>query len=157
MAIDNNISIGFTAQQETDLLAAINTIKTIITDKVISLTPKQRQQYGRVKYEKEIWIDKVKVHIDQNPSKVPDYVDVPEFQKDYAAHKTIGKILNVMEAEFDKLDDTNLLLGYDLDFNAHAFYRSIQTAARNNDPGAKAIYDDLKQQFAGQGKKKKDE
>jgi hypothetical protein len=154
MAQENAISIVFSATEKEQLITALNTIANILKDKCKSLTPKERIQYGRVKYEKEVWIDKVKQHISQNPEKVPNYIDVPEFMQDYEAHKLLNELLTIIETQHHLMSDTNLLLGYDLDVNALMFYRSIKTSAQNNDQGARTIYEDLKQQFPGGGKKK---
>jgi hypothetical protein len=154
MANENTISVTFTAAEETNLNTAISTIAGILNGKALSLTPSQRQQFGRVKYEKEVWVDKVKMHMDQNPAKVPAYIDKAEFDRDYTAHKLLNTVINSLEQQLQLMEDTNLLLGYDLDTNALMFYRNIRTAADNNDPGAQTIYDDLKQQFPGGGKKK---
>lgn len=154
MAQENSISISFSTAEKDALTTAINSIASILKDKCKSLTPAERQQYGRVKYEKEIWIDKVKQHIGQNPTKVPAYIDVPEYMRDYEAHKLLNELITLMETQHHLMIDTNLLLGYDLDVNSLMFYRSIKTSATNNDTGARTIYEDLKQQFHGGGGKK---
>lgn len=152
MAQENLASVAFTAQEEADLQTAIASIATIVQGKLQSLTPEERQQFGRVKYEKEVWIDKVKLQMDQNPSMIPTYLDKKEFDRDYDAHKILNGVITKLEQEFQKMVDTNLLLGYDLDTSALMFYRAIKTAANDNALGAKTVYEDLKQQFPGRKK-----
>lgn len=154
MAMENSISISFTDAEKVTLTNAIQAIAGVMAGKGKSLTPKERSRYGRVKYEKEVWIGKVKTHMDQQPNRIPDIVDGNEFKRDYEAHTLINNWLNLLEAQYELLQDTNLLLGYDLDVNSLIFYRRIQADAKSNDPGAKTIYDDLKQQFPGPGRKK---
>ena len=153
MAQENQISVSFTEAEVQTVKDAITTIANVLQGKAKSLTPQQRQLYGRVKYEKEIWIDKVKNQMDTNPEKVPAYIDKTEFDADYTAHKQLNEMLIGMEQQLNLMQDTNLLLGYDLDNAALMFYRTIKVAATNNDPCARTIYDDLKVQFPG-GRKK---
>lgn len=87
--------------------------------------------------------------MDANPTKVPTYVDKTEFDQDYAAHKQLNELINLLDQQLQLMKDTNLLLGYDLDGAALMFYRAIKVAATNNDPGAGSIYTDLKQQYPG--------
>lgn len=91
--------------------------------------------------------------MDTNPEKVPAYIDKTGTDADYTAHKQLNEMLIGMEQQLNLMQDTNLLLGYDLDNVALMFYRTIKVAATNNDPGARTIYDDLKVQFPG-GRKK---
>lgn len=152
MAQENTISVSFTEAELTQLKNAIADIASVLQGKAISLTPSERQTFGRVKYEKEIWIDKVKNQMDGNADKIPSYIDKAEFDRDYTAHKQLNEVLTLLEQQLNLVQDTNLLLGYDLDVCALMFYRAIKVAATNNDPGARTIYEALKVQFPGNKK-----
>jgi hypothetical protein len=58
MALDNLITVVFTDEEIAETDSAMTKIKSILECKVVNLTPKQRQSYGRVAYENEIWVDK---------------------------------------------------------------------------------------------------
>ena len=147
MPQENLISVDFSDQEIRTLKDAVAMIVNTLRGKTISLTPQQRNQYGRVKYEKEIWIDKVKMQMDANPDHIPSYIDKMEFERDYKAHKVLNELITLLEQPLNQLMDTNLLLGYDLDMNSLMFYRSIKVSAQNNAVGAVSIYQDLKQQY----------
>ncbi|WP_018674792.1 hypothetical protein [Riemerella columbina] len=149
MANENMISVNFSTEEVQQMKTAINTIAGILNGKVKSLTPTERKGFGRVKYEKEVWIDRVKIQMDANPTKIPSYVDKTEFDKDYTAHKQLNELISLLDQQLQQMKDTNLLLGYDLDGTALMFYRAIKVAANNNDPGSNTIYADLKQQYPG--------
>ena len=155
MAQENTISVSLSSEEQEVINSAMSQIANVLKDKAVSLQPQDRQYYGRVKYEKEVWIDKVKNHMDNNPDKIPSYIDKAEFDKDYDAHKILNPMIANMEQQLNLMQDTNLLLGYDLDNCALMFYRAIKVAATNNDAGARTIHDDLKQQFPGKGGAKK--
>lgn len=156
MALENQISVVFTDAEQTEINTHVNALLTIFRSKGISLQPKQRQQYGRVKYEKEVFIDNAKTEMDNNPDKVPNYVDTEELDRDYSTHKFLNPVIASIEQVRDMAMDINLLLGYDLDNTALMFYRNIKVAAQNNDPGARTIYEKLRVQFPGNGGGKKD-
>lgn len=147
MAQDNNISVSFTEEDIQTVRDAIVTIAGVLKGKAISLTPQERKQYGRVKYEKEVWIDKVKIQMDNNPNLIPEYISKAEFDKDYLAHKQLNELITLLEQQLNLMQDTNMLLGSDLDVNALMFYRIAKTYAAANAPGARTVYDDLKQQY----------
>lgn len=153
MALENLISIGFTTQEVQTINDALTTIDNTIRNKVINLTPKQRQAYGRVKYEMEVWVQKVYQYMLQYPHLVPSYIDVQEHGKDMADHNIINPWVARITASLQSLEDTNLLLGSDIYTNSVAFYRNVKVAAQNNAPDAGAVYADLKQQFPGPGSK----
>lgn len=48
----------------------------------------------------------------------------------------------------NQLDDTLLVLGSDIYDSCVAYYRNVKLLAQQNVPGAKAVYDDLSDQFA---------
>lgn len=154
MSAENLISISFSEAEMKTMKDAIASIAKVLEGKLSTLTPQQRQLYGRVKYEKLVWIDKLKEQIEANPSFVPAYIDKAEFDRDYAALKQLNEIIALLDPIADGISDTALLLGYDLDVNALMIHKNIRISAENNAPGAKTAYEVLKQQFPG-GRKPK--
>jgi len=155
MAQENMISVVFTDADITKAEAALKALAEVMV-KGKSLTPKERQNYGRVKYEKEVWVSKVKIHMDNNPDRIPNYIDKAEYDRDFEAHTLLNKWAGLMEQQLNVMEDTNRLLGFDLDQSSLMFYRDIKIAAKNNAPGARTIFEDLKQQFSAGGSSKKD-
>jgi len=153
MAQENMMSVEFTTDEIKLMEDAIKTIAKIMV-KGRSLTPNERKAYGRVKYEKEIWVTKVKTHMDKHPDRIPQYVDKAEYDRDYVAHSLLNIWSDLIEQQFNLMEDTNRLLGYDLDESSLMFYRDVKTATKNNAAGARTIFDDLKQQFPGSKGKK---
>lgn len=153
MAHENLISVSFTDQEIKTIKDAITSIAGVLKGKTISLTPQERKQYGRVKYEKEVWVDKVKIQMDNNPSLIPNYIDKSEFDKDYTAHKQLNELIQLLQQQLDQMEDTNTLIGADLDISSLMFYRILKTYAKENVAGARTIYEDLKQQYPAAKKK----
>ncbi|MDR2119872.1 MAG: hypothetical protein LBP64_03215 [Tannerella sp.] len=151
--MDNLISVSFTDDELKEIDNALSTIENILKGKVINLTPKQRQQYGRVAYDMEVWVDKVDSHMRQAPQLTPSYIDMAEHASDMAAHRALNPRIERINTLLHSMQDTNLLLGADIYNNSLSFYRAIREAAKVNAPGASSIYSDLKRQFPGSSKK----
>jgi hypothetical protein len=157
MALDNLISVEFTVDELSHIDSALSEIENIIKGKAVNLTPKQRQVYGRVAYEMEVWVDKTYNHMMQDPQLVPSYIDMKEYTKDITAHRALNPRIERLNVLLQSLEDTNRLLGSDLYNNSMAYYRSLREAAKVNAVGASAKYSDLKQQFPGKmGRKSSD-
>lgn len=147
MALDNLIQVSFSEEEQARIDAALSEIEAVLSGKVINLTPKQRQQHGRVAYEMETWVNKAYGHMQQSPQLVSSYIDMAEHSADLAAHQILNPRIGRMKTMLQSMDDTALLLGTDIYNNSIAFYRSLREAAKSNAPGATTIYADLKQQF----------
>lgn len=155
MALENLVSVEFDAAEISHINEALDTIIGIIKPKAINLNVDERKQYGKVRYENVIWIDKSSGYISTNPEFVPNYLNTAEYNKDYAAFNVVKPIQQKLQQAFEMFDDTFILLGHDLFFNSLSYYYSVKSAAQSNAPGSTAIYNDLKQQFPG-GRKKKE-
>ncbi|MFT3753660.1 MAG: hypothetical protein QM800_12560 [Paludibacter sp.] len=88
-----------------------------------------------------------------NPEFVPSYLNVEDFEidlNDADGHPTIVSLTNQL---YNYLDDTKLAARSEAYSAALYYYGSVQQAAAVNLPGAKAIYDDLKQYFSTRSSK----
>jgi hypothetical protein len=153
MALDNLISVQLSDEELSRLDSAMSEIESVFQGKAVNLTPHQRQQYGRVAYEMEVWVDKVDGYMRQNPQLVPTYIDMAEHTADLKAHRALNPRIDRLTAILQSLKDTNLLLGADILHNSQAYHRNLREAAKVNAVGASSIYADLKRQFPGPGSK----
>jgi hypothetical protein len=149
MANTNLISTSFTEQEVDKINEAITTIEQIINDKVINLTPEERQLYGKLGDRTENWVKKVKEYMEQKPELVPFYLDKSEFDKDYSVRETIIPILRRINAVHESLDDTAKLVSTDIYNASLAYYRNIKLVSHQNVPGTSNMYKDLSNQFPG--------
>jgi hypothetical protein len=155
MALDNLVSVAFTDDELSRIDSSLSVIEDILKGKAVNLTPKQRQMYGRVAYEMEVWIDRATDHMKQDPALVPSYIDMEEYTKDIITHRALNPRIARLASLLQSLEDTNRLIGSDLYTNAMAYYRSLREAAKSNATGASGRYSNLKQQFPG-GRRPKD-
>ena len=154
MALDNLISIEFTQAELDEIDLHLQGIESVITAKMVNLTPEQRSQYGSINNEMENWIVKSFAYMQQRPDLVPAYISVPEFTKDQNTRNAIKPRLNVVNGIREMFEDTSMLISWDIFQTAIAFYRNVKIASMQNVPGTTNIYQDLQQQFPGRPKKK---
>jgi hypothetical protein len=152
MALDNFISIELSTPEIDQFNAAYSDMNDSIKNAVINLTPDERKRFARVAYEMIPWIEKCNHYMITNPSLVPAYIDLVEFNKDLKARADLYPMLTKIRSILEMLDDTVLLLGQDLYNNCIAFYQAVKGAAKAQVPGSTAIFQDLQQQFPGRPK-----
>lgn len=153
MALDNITKITFTDEERSAIDGALATLEQVFYGKMVNLTPKQRKQYSRVKYNMENWVNKTTSYIANNAALTPSFIDASQLRFDMEAHTFLNPRIDKLELLLQGVKDTNLLLGSDIYNACISFYRSVKVAAQGNAASASAIYDDLKQQFPG-GRKK---
>ena len=147
--LDNLIDISFTPDEVKTITKALITIESVLKEKVINLTPEERQQYGSINNNTENWIDKIEGYMNQKPDLVPFYLDKVAFEKDRKARKKIKPMLTRIASINESLDDTSKLLSADIYNAAIAYYRNIKLISVQNVPGTTTIYQDLAEQFPG--------
>lgn len=99
------------------------------------------------------FITKVVEYTKTNPEFVPGYLNVADFGidvKDADGHPAVVTMINQL---YNYLDDIKLAARSEAYSAALYYYGNVQQAASVNLPGAKAIYDDLKQYFSSRGSK----
>jgi hypothetical protein len=147
MPISNLISITFTDQEKTDIAAALTALETIINPKVLNLTPKERQRYGKLGDETENFVVKTLTYTDQKPEIIPFFLEANELKIDVESRQAVGPILKRLSIITEKLDDTHKVIGWDLYNAIISIYRNVKMLSKQDVPGISVIYDDLKKQF----------
>lgn len=130
-------------------------LETIDKGKLDSLTPSERQQYGKVGNSVLEWDDRVYGHIIQKPEFAPIFLDKAAFAAKLELHKKIRPIVNRLKAILENWEDTESLVSFDLDNEARSYYQNVKMLASKNVPSAKTIYDDLSSRFTNAGRKDK--
>ena len=148
MALENLISVSFTDEELAQLELQLVGIQQILEGKTVNLTTDQRRQYGRIANQNKLIVDKAKNYMEQHPSWVPNFLDKTEFDNDYMAREQIENRVQQLENLAQQLIDTKILLDHDNYTNALSFYRMVRFLAGENEPGAQAVYSDMKVLFS---------
>ena len=114
----------------------------------VILTEDQRASVIKVGDRKFTCVTKTFAYTKTNPEFIPSFLNVSDFEidmKDADGHPDIVTLTNQL---YNYFDDTKLAARSEAYSAALYYYGNVQQAASVNLPGAKAIYEDLKQYFS---------
>lgn len=153
MPQENKVSIVLKPEDLKQVLDAISAANAILRPYLVALTPAERQELPKMSDGTAPFVQKTLEYAQTNSGFVPAYIDVKELKTDFDAVEALAQIFRPVEQLYFNLSDTMTLSGSEAYVASLAFYNSVKQAAKMNVPGAKAIAEDLKIRFSGQGKK----
>jgi hypothetical protein len=154
MSKENSISITIPPEDLQAVRDALSNIQAILAPYVVALTPGDRRKLLKMGDGSEPFVSKVMDYAVSDPQFLPPFVQVSEMKKDWDAVSGLLPIFRTVQQIEDNLSDTVMLAGSEAYEASLSYYSSVKMAAKINIPNAKAINDDLKKRFEGQGKKK---
>ena len=149
--MENKVSITISEETVTGVVKLIASIEQNLPW-MINLTAEERQALPKMGDKSLSFVNKAYEYAKLNPSVVPSFLDLKEFEKDANAVVQLKKILIPLRQLFEKVDDTNLQAGSEAYTAALIFYYALKGAARAGEPGMKTVYDDLSARFPGRGR-----
>lgn len=154
MSLSNRISTEITAEQSAAIAAALEQLKTALAPTlIINLTAEERKTMLIMGDKTIAFVNKTLEYAAQNPSLVPNYVDLVEARKDNKLAADIYSFFQQLSTLLRAVEDTGIVAGSEAYEAALVIYHSIKGASRSNVPGTQIIYNDLKQRFPGRGRK----
>lgn len=157
MPTDNLISVTFTAEEKAEIAAAVNTLKTRLQPKLLSLTASERQELAKMSDKTVSFVEKSLYYTKTNPEFAPPYLTVAELEVDVEGVKLLREFENPLEQVLSGLNDSIMLAGSEAYSASLTYYNSVKQAAKQNVPNAKVIYEDLRTRFPQKGKKTNNE
>ncbi|MGL1889122.1 MAG: hypothetical protein OCD76_21595 [Reichenbachiella sp.] len=154
MRTENAVSIEIPQTDVQTVKNALTIIQDTLSPYVIALTPEQRKTIPKMSVGTEPFVSKVMDYTTSDPQFAPTYMDVQEMQKDFDIVSDLTPLLRAVDQLTANLSDTTMLAGSEAYLAALTYYNSVKMATKVNIPGAKAIYEDLRKRFEGQGKSK---
>jgi hypothetical protein len=136
-----------------DILAQVqNLVKqanALLLPYVTSLTPAERRTMAKMGEKTLSFVEKAHEFATQNTNLVPPFLDMAAFDTDFADAHNLWTVLLASQQLHENLDDTTMVAGGEAYQAALIFYNSVKMAARQDIPGAKAVYEELKKRFPG--------
>jgi hypothetical protein len=126
-----------------------NELLTLFAPYATALTPDERRGMAKMGRKSFSFVEKAYEYAKQNPNLCPPYLDMTAFECDFSDAHGLWTLLNTIHQFAENLDDTQMAAGSEAFQAALIFYGSIQTAAAQDIPGAKAVYEDLRSRFPG--------
>jgi hypothetical protein len=145
-----------TAIPEAAIIQAHGQIAAVIQQlapHTIALTPHERQTMLKMGDKSLAFAEKAHDYAHDNPALTPSYLDMTAFDVDFADAHGLWNLLTLVKQLEEALEDTIMAAGSEAYHAALAFYHNVQAATKDDIPGAKAIFEDLKTRFPG-GKRK---
>jgi hypothetical protein len=124
---------------------------------VTPLTPTERHAMLKMGEKTLSFVEKSHEFAAQNPNLVPPFLDISEFDIDFADARNLWTLLLLANQLHENVDDTAMVAGSEAYQAALIFYNSVKMAAGQDIPGAKAVYEELKKRFPGKKRKSTDE
>ena len=141
----------FTESEEADITSALQTLQTLLSGKLATLTPEERQQYGSINEQNKLIVNKVKDYRNSQPALSSPEVDWEEFGKDYNSRSFLQTISEQLTELTRGLDNAKILHDWD---NYQASLIDYQYTGYRNDsgsPGFHTKYEEIKQFFPRSG------
>jgi len=144
-----------TEEAKNAALSAAVAIKAALPD-LITLTPEERQTYGKVGDRTLPFLQKALDHAEHVPAIVPSYVDLSLFNEKVDSLQNMESIYIIVSEIYHNLSDTMTLCGYEAYTSALSVYNTAKDAAHRNVSGAKEAVDDMSSRFPGKKSKTDD-
>ncbi|MDR1340081.1 MAG: hypothetical protein LBK58_08535 [Prevotellaceae bacterium] len=131
------------------VLSLVNQAKGLLQPYVTPLTPAERHTLPKMGEKTLSFVEKAHEFAVQNPNLCPPYLNMTAFNTDFADVHNLLMLNNVTLQLHEYTDDTAMTAGSEAYQAALVFYNSVKMAARQNIPGAKAVYEELRKRFPG--------
>lgn len=152
--IENRISFALTAEEQAQVNGAIETLRTVLIPKLITLSATDRQEMARMGDKTLSFVEKALEYCKQEPQLYDRFVDVAEFDKDLQGFATLRSLASQLETITSGLDDSMMMSGSEAYNAALVGYSILKNASRIHHPGAKDKVTELANRFP-RGKREK--
>jgi hypothetical protein len=154
MASADNLEFVLTPAEQQQVLAALNTLETVLGPKLITLSPQDIKRLPKAGDGTLPFIEKSLDLAEQQPQFAPAYLNIPGLRLDLEGYRRLSSLIRQLRPLLDNLNATTIKLGSEAYVAALAYYGAAQQAQRQNVSGAQAVVDTLKARFEANGKSK---
>jgi hypothetical protein len=137
------------AQVLQEAQAKLDEVKALLTPYGVALTPEERHDILKMGAKTLDFVEKSHELAQQNPSLCPPYLNMAEFNDDFADVHGLWALQSTSNQINEMISDTTMAAGSDAYHSSLIFYKSVKIAEQNDVPGAKAVYEELRKRFPG--------
>jgi hypothetical protein len=134
-------------------IAKINEAGAILKPFLLTLTSIERSDMLKMGDKSSAFVQKALEYSRTNPEFAPGYLNLGDFDIDFTDSQNLISVLNIVTQLTNGIDDTKMVAGSEAYQAALLYYNGVQKAVDMNAPGAKAIYEELKNRFPVRTKK----
>ena len=150
-------SVAIPASVLAEAQTKVNEVAELLKPYLFNLTPAQRKERLKLGDKSLAFASKSYDYANSNSEFVPSYLDMEMFDIDMKDTTGLRVLLITLNQITTGIDDTVMISGGEAYNAALVFYNAVKQAAKQNIPGAKAIYEELKKRFPGRPSKKTEE
>jgi hypothetical protein len=144
----NRISVSIDPAVKTAALASIADIREQLKPLLsATLSPADRMELLKMGDKTQAFVEKSLEYAGREPDLVPNFLDLPEAQKDYRLASDLGELSRSLDKLLQEVNDAWMLAGSEAYDAALIFYGSIKSAGRTDSGGVGSIYNELSQRF----------
>jgi len=145
------INLHFTAAEISTVENALNTLLSTLSAKGRNLTPDERQQYGSIKEQNKLLVNKVRDYQQSQQGMSSPDVDWQEFEADFQDRNFLELVLARMETIIEIVSDTKMLHDFDVYQAALTDYDYTKYKAGTQALGYDSKHADIRQFFPNTG------
>jgi len=153
--MDDKINYQLPEAVVTEVTEKLNEVIALLAPYMIALTPEERQGLPKMGDGTAPFVQKCMEYCKTSPQFAPTYLNVTEFTNDLDVWTKLISVFRLISQLYSNTDDTTMQAGSESYGAALIYYNSVKQAAKDDVPGAKTIYEDLKQRFTYTSSKKK--
>ncbi|MDR2691097.1 MAG: hypothetical protein LBB73_02180 [Dysgonamonadaceae bacterium] len=112
------------------------------------LTPESRKTILKMGDKSLALVEKTSELAAVNPQFCPSYFNLSDLNIDLTDAVSLRVVVNRLEQITREVEDTMMIAGNEAFTQTLTFYNAVKQAARDNVPGAQALFDELKKRFA---------
>lgn len=156
MSQNDQISLHIPADDLRAVQAALEVLTNTLLPQLKTLSPEQRRELAKMGDKTLAFVQKSREYARINPDLIPRFVDMEEFETDFAATEVLRGLAQQLRPVLDAIEDSLMLAGSEAYQAALMFYRSVRSAAATQaTPHAAGVYEDLSNRFPGAPPKSK--
>jgi len=145
------INLHLTQAEMNAINNALATVKNTLANKCRNITPQERQQYGSIKEQNKLLVNKVRdLRTNQTGMSSPN-VDWTEFEADFQDRNFLEVFLLQLKTIAEMAEDTKILHDFDVYQAALLDYSYTKYMTETSVPGYDTKYEELKQFFPNTG------
>lgn len=149
---ENKINFDPAADAQDVMAQAVQNVLGMLVPYTIVLSDTDRKTMAKMSDATLPFVEKVGSYIVSHPQFKPAYVNADELLVDINGYKISNRLLGRVNELQRLLEDITIQSGSEAYTSALMYYRNLKGQVRDGVPGAKVVFDDLQQRFAGQGK-----
>jgi len=129
------------------IVQKLDELLKLIEPYVTPLTPQERHDLPKMGPKTLAFVEKCHEFAASNPNLRPPFLNMDEFGVDFADAHGLYLAMNKSVQLQESLADTQMSAGSEAFHAALIFYNTVKSAASNNIPGARAVYEELRKRF----------